>query len=133
MVKVIENNGRQRYTSLKIAAGLLLLIFGAQSEVAMAQNAPAASQELTLTGAVDLALKQNLDVQIANIETATRQQDHVIARSNCFHMWVLMPATQSRDTTQRPNSASSPPSSPMKSVHIRPSTSDQHSRLRSSI
>jgi len=82
MVKVIENNGRQRYTSLKIAAGLLLLIFGAQSEVAMAQNAPAASQELTLTGAVDLALKQNLDVQIANIETATRQQDHVIARSN---------------------------------------------------
>ena len=82
MVKVIENNGRQRYTSLKIAAGLLLLIFGAQSEVAMAQNAPAASQELTLTGAVDLALKQNLDVQIANIETATRQQDHLIARSN---------------------------------------------------
>jgi len=82
MVKVIENNGRQRFTSLKIAAGLLLLIFGAQSEVAMAQNAPAASQELTLTGAVDLALKQNLDVQIANIETATRQQDHLIARSN---------------------------------------------------
>jgi outer membrane protein TolC len=34
-----------------------------------------------LNGAVDLALKQNLDIQIANIETATRQQDRVIARS----------------------------------------------------
>ncbi|UWZ84375.1 TolC family protein [Occallatibacter riparius] len=30
---------------------------------------------------MDLALKQNLDLQIANIETATRQQDHAIARS----------------------------------------------------
>jgi outer membrane protein TolC len=47
----------------------------------MAQNTPTASQKLTLTSAVDLALKQNLDLQIANIETATRQQDRQIARS----------------------------------------------------
>ena len=39
------------------------------------------SERLTLGGAVDLALKQNLDIQIANIEIATRQQDRVIARS----------------------------------------------------
>ena len=67
--------------SLLIAAGLLLLSFGAQPEVAMAQNARAPSEQLTLTGAVDLALKQNLDLQTANIETATREQDRVIARS----------------------------------------------------
>jgi len=38
-------------------------------------------ERLTLAGAVDLALRQNLDIQIANLETATRQQDLVIARS----------------------------------------------------
>ncbi|HTF71488.1 MAG TPA: TolC family protein, partial [Edaphobacter sp.] len=81
MFKVTENSGRQRFTLLKIAAGLLLLTFGPQAEVAMAQNTPAASQKLTLTGTVDLALKRNLDLQIANIETAIRQQDHQIARS----------------------------------------------------
>jgi len=39
------------------------------------------SEKLTVAGAVDLALKQNLEVQIANIDTATKQQDRVIARS----------------------------------------------------
>ena len=81
MSKVTENIDGERFTSLKIAAGLALLIWGAQSRMAIAQDAPAASQKLTLTTAVDLALKQNLDIQIANIETATRQQDRVIARS----------------------------------------------------
>jgi outer membrane protein TolC len=67
--------------SLLIATGLLLLIFGLQAEVAMAQNTADAAQKLTLTGAVDLALKQNLDLQIANIATTIRQQDRQIARS----------------------------------------------------
>ena len=70
-----------RALSLLVAAGLLFLIFGAQPEMAIAQNAQVASEHLTLTGAVDLALKQNLDLQIANIETATRQQDRLIVRS----------------------------------------------------
>jgi len=39
------------------------------------------SERLTLPRAVDLALKQNLDVQIADIEIATRQQERAIARS----------------------------------------------------
>jgi outer membrane protein len=81
MSKVTENIDGERFTSLKIATGLVLLIWGAQSPMAIAQDAPAASQKLTLTAAVDLALKQNLDLQIANIETATRQQDRAIARS----------------------------------------------------
>ena len=81
MFKATESNGRRRFTSLILAAGLLLAILCARARVAMAQTAPAPSQSLTLTGAVDLALKQNLDLQIANIETATRQQDRVIARS----------------------------------------------------
>jgi outer membrane protein TolC len=48
-----------------------------------AQDAATAArtQALTLAGTVDLALRQNLDVQIANIETASRQQENAIARS----------------------------------------------------
>jgi outer membrane protein TolC len=47
----------------------------------MLSNVPPSSEKLTLAGAIDLALRQNLDIQIANIETTTRQQDRVIARS----------------------------------------------------
>src|SRR5271156_5337912 len=81
MFKATEKNGRQRFTSFQIGDGLLLLILWGLAQVAMGQTAPAAAQKLTLTGAVELALKQNLDLQIANIETATRQQERVIARS----------------------------------------------------
>jgi outer membrane protein len=80
-MNIAIENYRHRLTAVKITAGLLLFIFGMQIEVAMAQNTSANSQKLTLNGAVDLALKQNLDIQIANIATATRQQDRVIARS----------------------------------------------------
>ena len=55
--------------------------FAQDSPASMLSNPPSSSEKLTLTGAVDLALKQNLDIQIANIETATRQQERVIARS----------------------------------------------------
>jgi outer membrane protein len=54
---------------------------GAQIETAMLPNAPASSEKLTLAGAVDLALKQNLDIQVANIETASKQQERLMARS----------------------------------------------------
>ena len=80
-----ESSARQWFPPAKIAAALLLLILGTKAEVMKAQDAPTEDQKdqkLTLNGTVDLALKQNLDVQIANIETATRQQDRVIARSD---------------------------------------------------
>ena len=48
---------------------------------ATAPNTPDLDVPLTLSAAVDLALKQNLDIQIANIDTAMRQQDRDIARS----------------------------------------------------
>lgn len=75
---------------------LLLIIFVSQIQAIEAQDEQSSgsqlgaaglstvlpgSEELTLAGAVNLALKQNLDIQIANIETATRQQDRAIARS----------------------------------------------------
>src|SRR5215470_9680831 len=72
---------RQRLLTAKLAAGLLLFLSAVQGEVAMGQNAPSSREKLTLAGAVDLALKQNLDIQIANIETASKQQDRVMARS----------------------------------------------------
>ncbi|MGA7832585.1 MAG: TolC family protein [Terracidiphilus sp.] len=56
--------------------------FAQRSADSTLSNAPSSSERLTLAGAVDLALRQNLDIQIANIETATRQQDRVIARSD---------------------------------------------------
>ncbi len=77
-----ESSGRQWFRQREIAAALLLLILGAKAQVMKAQDASSGGQKLTLVGAVDLALKQNLDIQIANIETATRQQDRVIARSD---------------------------------------------------
>ena len=64
-----------------IRSAFLLLVFGAQIQAAMAQNGASGSEKLTLAGAVDLALKQNLDIQVANIETASKQQDRLIARS----------------------------------------------------
>src|SRR5580704_7025367 len=81
MNMTIESSARRLFRPAKIAAALLLLILGTKAEVMKAQDAPSGDQKLTLNGAVDLALKQNLDIQIANIETATRQQDRVIARS----------------------------------------------------
>ncbi len=76
-----ESRARQWFLPARIAAALLLLILGTKAEVMKAQDASSGDQKLTLNGAVDLALKQNLDIQIANIETATRQQNRVIARS----------------------------------------------------
>ena len=55
--------------------------FAQRSPDSMLSNPPSSSEKLTLAGAVDLALNQNLDIQIANIETATRQQERVIAGS----------------------------------------------------
>jgi outer membrane protein len=43
-----------------------------------AQTAPL---QLTLKDSIALALKQNIDVQVANINLATSQQDRKIARS----------------------------------------------------
>lgn len=81
MLKVSKSSGGQRLTLPNAALGLLLFIVGAQSGMAALQNPAIAGRTLTLTGAVDLALKQNLDLQVANIETAKRQQDRQIARS----------------------------------------------------
>jgi outer membrane protein len=76
------SSGRQWLTSSILVAGIISIIVGVLAQGVIAQTAAASSQSLTLTGAVDLALKQNLDLQIANIETATRQQDQAIARSD---------------------------------------------------
>jgi outer membrane protein len=76
-----ERSARQCFPPAKIAAALLLLILATKAEEMKAQEAPSTDQKLSMNDSVGLALKQNLDIQIANIETATRQQDHVIARS----------------------------------------------------
>jgi outer membrane protein TolC len=92
----IERRTRQLLSRKIPLAALLLLVIGVQCQPAEAQNeqsgrtqaegallptALPGSENLTLAAAVDLALKQNLDIQIANTETAMRQQDRVVARS----------------------------------------------------
>jgi outer membrane protein len=77
-----ESNATRGVSAAKIAAALLLFILATTTGAIKAQDAPSAARRLSLTDTVDLALKQNLDVQIADIETATRQQDRVIARSD---------------------------------------------------
>jgi outer membrane protein TolC len=91
-----NNEGRQKLFIGNARVAILLVIFGAQVQVmksqdeqsgrrqASATTVPAAVAgivKLTLAETVDLALKQNLDIQIANIETASKQQDRLIARS----------------------------------------------------
>lgn len=80
MINRSENHSARFLHLCIVAAGLFLFVPLAM-ESAIGQNVPAAAQTLTLDGAVDLALKQNLDLQMANIETAMRQQDRAIARS----------------------------------------------------
>jgi outer membrane protein TolC len=81
MNRTTESSARECFPSAKIAAAILLLIVGTKAEGMKARDAPSGDQKLTLAAAVDLALKQNLDIQIANIEGATRQQERVMARS----------------------------------------------------
>lgn len=66
---------------LAAGTGFLILLLGVPAQAAIAQDAGTGSQTLTVTTAVDLALKQNLDLQIANIETAMSQQDRALARA----------------------------------------------------
>lgn len=54
---------------------------GAQIEGGMLPNVLSSSEKLTLAGAVDLALKQNLDIQIAISKPRVNQEDRLIARS----------------------------------------------------
>jgi outer membrane protein len=81
------NLARRYRTSQQVLAAmiwavlLLILLPGAKSDTAVGQNTESSIRKLTLADAVDLALKRNLEIQIANIETAGRQQDRVIARS----------------------------------------------------
>jgi outer membrane protein len=80
MYTTIKTRSGQWFRPAK-AAALLLLTLGTIAQMMKAQDPSPAGQKLSLNDAVDLALKQNLDIQIANIETATQQQDRVIARS----------------------------------------------------
>ena len=67
--------------ALTMGAGLLLIILCMEGRGALAQNAIEPPRILTLADAVELDLTQNLDLQIANIETARQQQERSIARS----------------------------------------------------
>jgi outer membrane protein len=97
MNQEIKKQKRYRLFTVNLRVGLLLITFGAASQrikaqietsrgsrIAAAMSPDVASdiENLTLVAAVDLALKQNLDIQIANIETASKQQERLIARSD---------------------------------------------------
>src|SRR5579859_412901 len=72
---------RRRLWLAMIEAALTLTFFaGVQCDAA---QAPTEShvERLTLTNAVDLALRQNLDIKVANLETANRQVERAISRS----------------------------------------------------
>src|SRR4051812_46844047 len=91
----VKRRTRLMVFTRSLLAAMLLIIVAAECEAIDAQNVQSsgtavdatmphvvpACQTLTLASAVDLALRQNLDIQIANIETAVRQQDRVIERS----------------------------------------------------
>jgi outer membrane protein len=97
MNQEIKKQKRYRLFTVNLRVGLLLITVGATSqrikaqietsrgsgiEAVMSPDAASDIENLTLVAAVDLALKQNLDIQIANIETASKQQERLIARSD---------------------------------------------------
>lgn len=143
MNQEIETRTTQRRLSGYFRAALLLIVFGAQFQAVRAQNGlPSGTQTeatmpptgtsrsttLTLTGAVYLALKQNLDIQVANIEIASKQQDRLLARS------ALLPQARfdASDTVTRYNTKAQlgvQPSiiphdvGPYQSIHVGPTFS----------
>jgi len=78
-MKVISASAILAHRPMTRAALWLAMILLARS--AWAQLQPGDFLSLTLTDAVDLALKQNPDVQIANLTLAAKQQERAIARS----------------------------------------------------
>jgi outer membrane protein len=76
-----ESRLRQWFPSEKVAVSLVFLMLLTKVDVMKAQDVISGIEKLTLATTVDLALKQNLDIQVANIETASKQQDRLIARS----------------------------------------------------
>ena len=63
MSQEIESRSPQPLLTPRIAVAFLSIILGGPIELAVPQNAPSRDQMLTLTSAVDLALKQNLEIQ----------------------------------------------------------------------
>ncbi len=128
MNQEIESRDRRWLLTAKLVARLLLLVFAVPGGLAVAQNAPSSSHKLTLTEAVDLALKQNLDIQIANIETASKQQDRVIARSELLpHAGFDLSGAVSRYNTRAQlgvQPAVLPPDvGPYQAIHVGPAFS----------
>ncbi|GEM_PF-1390385 len=87
---------RLRYESLKVTILLILPLHLACGVVHVQANAP---RRLTLSESVQLALKQNPQAQIANLDLAQSKQDRVISRS------ALLPQAQLEvfDRAQRLN------------------------------
>jgi outer membrane protein len=82
MIPTTTHPPSRSFASILFATVVLLLAAGPREEVAVAQEeGGGAALTLTLNGAVDLALKQNLDLQSAHIETAIRQQDRALTAS----------------------------------------------------
>lgn len=80
MIPTATHPRSRSFASILFATAILLFTAGVREEFAMAQEkGGGAALTLTLKGAVDLALKQNLDLQTAHIETAIRQQDRALA------------------------------------------------------
>jgi outer membrane protein len=90
-----NNKAARRFFTITICAALLAIL-GAQAQGMKSENEQSSQPQaevstesstiaergkLTLSEAVELALKQNLDIQIATIEIASKQQDRLIARS----------------------------------------------------
>jgi hypothetical protein len=81
MIPTATHRRRQLIPPILIAAAVLLLTAGVPGIAIAQEQDEAQALTLTLNGAVELALKQNLDLQTAHIEAAIRQQDRAVAAS----------------------------------------------------
>jgi outer membrane protein TolC len=77
MLRTTRDSHRKEAT-LKLIVLLLLPLLGAGGNLRGEEKPP---QRLTLREAVQLALRQNPQVQVANLDMAQSEQDHAVARS----------------------------------------------------
>ena len=91
-----KKTGRTAEPARRLLGFLLFLVFVfAFPQLLRCQNSTQPLR-LTLKDTVALALRQNLDVQVANIDAAERQQDLNVSRSNLLPQASLQ-ATEEMD------------------------------------
>src|SRR5258707_396049 len=93
---------------LNLPAFALLLFFLGSGVVQAQQSAPAAGESLRLDQAIDLALRNNHAIKIAEFGVARADEDISVAKTSrlpSLHMYTLISGNLARNNIKIPNPA----------------------------